>query len=473
MLKRVALEELCIAYAREKQYWLNLLQQNSFQALLGNHRKIRDQFVKDGYTSISGLQARHWKLALQDAVETWDKYWQALFVKLRAKIAKRPFSAPEKRYAYFLIKGYEQFAALMRGKTPDVSFELETKVRKKVAGYIRRQVKQLKGNAPKVRRKQLVKFDANCYSVFENKGRQYISLMSLKLGRRIILPLEGQTSITGNISLILGEEKAELHITQELKKKSKPIQSIQAVDFGYTEVMTDTYGNTYGKQFGNILTKRSNDLHQKMQRRSKLYSLKKKHYFSQKARSICKHNLGKKKFIRKQQAQVATLKCEINRAINKLIKTKQPTLLITEDLSHLFKYNKPPSVNRKLSSWLRGEIQNRVSFKALVEGFHHQPVNPAFGSQTCPLCDFVDSKNRLGDKFKCLHCRYEDASDKVAATNYAKRYDDQKITLYTPYREVKTILLDRFHRRLETEQSVTVPGRTLDIVEEMHPPFLP
>jgi putative transposase len=142
-------------------------------------------------------------------------------------------------------------------------------------------------------------------------------------------------------------------------------------------------------------------------------------------------------------------------------------LLITENLSHLFTYNKPKSINRKLSSWLRGEIQDRISFKALAEGFRHEQVNPAYSSQICPSCDFVDSKNRIKDKFTCLHCRHEDIADRVAAQNLAKRYGDDFITLYTPYSEVKTIQLGRFHRRLEAEQSATVPGRTLETVSNM------
>lgn len=75
--KRLSLETLCAAYAQEKRYWLDILKSYHYQALLGSHRKIRDQCVKERYESISGLQACHWKLALQDAVETWDKYWQA------------------------------------------------------------------------------------------------------------------------------------------------------------------------------------------------------------------------------------------------------------------------------------------------------------------------------------------------------------------------------------------------------------
>ncbi len=144
-------------------------------------------------------------------------------------------------------------------------------------------------------------------------------------------------------------------------------------------------------------------------------------------------------------------------------------MLVTEDLRHLFTYTQAKSVNRKLSSWLKGTLQDRVEFKALAKGFRHEQVNPAYGSQTCPYCDFVDSKNRKKDRFKCLHCGHEDMADRIAAQNYAKRVGDEEIGQYVPYSQVKTILLRRFHRRLETEKSVTVPGWTLDTAESVYP----
>ena len=121
-------------------------------------------------------------------------------------------------------------------------------------------------------------------------------------------------------------------------------------------------------------------------------------------------------------------------------------------------------------SSVRGKIRDRIAFKALAEGFRHEQVNPAYGSQTCPSCDFVDKENRKNDLFMCLNCGHGNQSDRVAALNYAERYSDREIGRHTPYRQVKTILLDRFHRRLETDQTVTVPGRTLDTVQRgVHP----
>src|SRR5580704_8920401 len=250
--KLESLKNLCTAYSCEKQHWLNILQQAQFQAMLGSHRKVRDQFVKQGYCSVGGLQARHWKLALQDAVETWDRYWQALFVQVRSKIAKRRFKENEKRYAYFLLKGYEQFAMLMQGEIPEPSFELDVQLRGQIAGYVRRLVKRLKGKSPILKKSCSVKFDANCYELFEHQGRQYVKLMSLKPGKRIIVPLKGETAIKGNITVVFSKESVQIHVSQDIPKKVVKGTATIAVDFGYTEVMTDAGSNRYGEKFGTI-----------------------------------------------------------------------------------------------------------------------------------------------------------------------------------------------------------------------------
>jgi IS605 OrfB family transposase len=208
-----------------------------------------------------------------------------------------------------------------------------------------------------------------------------------------------------------------------------------------------------------------------MQKRHKLHANQKKltRNHLKKSSNIRKYNLGYKKLNKTTKKARISLEKEINTGINKLLKNKKPSILITEDLSHCFSYNKPKNVNRRLSSWLRGKLQDRIAFKALAEGFRHEQVNPAYGSQTCPHCDFVDHRNRNGDKFKCLYCRHEDVSDRVAALNYFRRFGDDNIGRYMPYSQVKTILLNRFHRRLETGKPVTVPGRTLETASDIYP----
>jgi transposase len=315
-----------------------------------------------------------------------------------------------------------------------------------------------------------MKLDADCYEVFEKKERQYIKVMSLQKGERIAIPLLGKTPISGNIILLLKGDQVEVHLTQEILSRL-PLQNgpIASVDFGYTEVMVDRENNHYGTQLGPILTKSSDELSENIKKRNKLRDLSKK---SKKAKNIKKFNLGKEKFYKKKNKVEASISQEINQAIHKLVDTAKPSVLVTEDLSHLFTYDKPKNVNRRLSSWVRGEIQDRVSFKALVKSFHHEQVNPTYGSQTCPLCDFVDKGNRKRDVFRCLHCKHEDVADRVAAENYGKRYGDPEIRLGMLPSKVKPILLTRFHRRLEEEQSSTVPGRTAETVSDERPPLL-
>jgi putative transposase len=455
--KQFSLREICQAYSNEKQHWLNRFQAWDFQTNLGRSRTIRDLMTKKGYKSPHCLQARHWKLALEDAAETWDKYWQAIFVKVSPKIARRKdLSETERHYAYWILKSYPSFAAMMQGKCPKTSFIIEKSAQRRVANYVRRLVRAYKGKPPTVKISRSVRFDADCYDVFEEKGRQYIKLMSLMPGKRICIPLSGKTPISGTITLVLSADNTfTLHIPQELKKKNPPKTPMEAVDFGYTEVMTDTQGIRYETEFGTTLTKVSDDLSHKMKKRHKLHSLEKKQRICKlkQAKRLRKYNLGKKKQNLKSQRVKATLEKQINTAINQLIQTKNPSILITEDLRHTFTYNKPKNVNRRLSSWIRGELQDRVAFKALAEGFRHEQVNPAYGSQSCPQCEFVDQGNRIGDRFKCLHCRHEDTADRIAALNYARRLNDPEIGLYTPYSQVKIILLGRFHRRLERGQT--------------------
>jgi len=120
-----SLKKLCRAYGNEKKFFLDLLRGWDYQAQLSTPRKIRDEFVKNQYKSRYELQARHWKLVLQDAIETWDKYWEASFKQVRSQISRNSsFSEEERHYAYWLLKGYSQFAELMRGNIPLSPFEM-------------------------------------------------------------------------------------------------------------------------------------------------------------------------------------------------------------------------------------------------------------------------------------------------------------------------------------------------------------
>jgi len=178
---------------------------------------------------------------------------------------------------------------------------------KRIIHYLNRQIRKHRYHYPKVKIARSFLLDAECYKIFHHQGKQYIRIMSLVPHHRVVIPLLGDTVISGNIRIILQGKYAHVHYT-----------------------------------------------------------------------------------------------AKINSSI-----------------------------------------------------IHTQDNVIAVG-------DFVGHTNRKGDKFKCQHCRYVNHADWVAAMNLISRYYDGDITRYTPYRDVKTILLERFHRRLETEELGTIRGRILD-----------
>jgi len=63
-------------------------------------------------------------------------------------------------------------------------------------------------------------------------------------------------------------------------------------------------------------------------------------------------------------------------------------------------------MNRRLSSWPRGEIHRQIEYKAALEGVPVIKVNPAWTSKTCPVCG-ARRRDRVGKVFVCEMCDWE------------------------------------------------------------------
>ena len=63
-------------------------------------------------------------------------------------------------------------------------------------------------------------------------------------------------------------------------------------------------------------------------------------------------------------------------------------------------------MNRRLSSWPRGEIHRQIEYKAALAGVPVIKVNPAWTSKTCPVCG-ARRRDRVGKDFVCLVCDWE------------------------------------------------------------------
>jgi transposase, IS605 OrfB family, central region len=471
-----ALQEVAEVFAKEKQAQLEYFQKGSTFACYTSPRQRRDELKSD--PEKPDMPAHLRDCAIKDAFETELKYWAALAAEIRSGIGGRSWTEEQKHYAYWLLKVPYYLCAVITGRAPiNEKIQLTLEQRKQVQNYLRRSVRRIKGDRPRVKIVRSFLLDPSLYSVVDalshDVGGQGISIVSLQSGKRIRVPLKGEGEIGGNIRIVLvpQTEQIEVHTTFELEHVQSPEGGPIALDVGVTEVLTDEDGNEYGQELNETLKDASVQLLDKGRKRNKLHALEKRYKAQgkhKKAAKIRKYNLGEKRAYGRNRKLKATISRIINTAINEVIEKRKPTKLITEKLNIRGKA-KSKSISRRVSLWHRSILKDRMEFKALSAGCTQQYVNPAYTSQMCPKCGFLDSKNRNGDAFKCLNCEHPGRADQMAAINLKARPDDPEITLYTPYKEVKAILLKRFRAHLENGnasqekvRTITVSARTLE-----------
>jgi len=462
-----ALKELAKRYAREKDKHLLVYNSDQQFAQSESERKQRDGLIARKYVNPNGLQARMWKMAHKDAYETVVRQWSAIADGLKARV-KRDWTEAQKHYAFWLLKSPLRQAQLSCGLADiPTHFVISNADQQPVRNYLRRTTRRQRGQRPRVKIARSMAFDEGMYEVITHNGRQYIKLMGLKPRQRIVIPLTGNTPIRGNIRVVLDfeNERIEVHYTATVKAMPRLTGDICGLDAGVSEVFTDDLGNQYGLGFGQTLGEISQKLNDKGRKRNKLHQLAKKAKAKgnwRKAKRIKKFNLGQKKLNRTRRKARTELARQINTAVNQVLKKRQPSVMVTEKLDIRGKA-KSKRVSRLVSLWTRSILKDRVEFMASARGSRREQVNPAYSSQMCPICGYVQRDNRKGDRFQCIRCKHADHADRVAAKNLKARKDDPEIFLYTPKERVKAILLARFTARLERDNP-TVSGRTPDTV---------
>lgn len=449
--KLTALRAVVDAYAREKNRWLEYFAANKNLHRIKYPRRLRDTLVSEHYGSDYALPARLWKLALESAAQQSVMYWEAIFAEVRKRIGASRLKDPEKRYAYTLLKSLGWVQAVLKGKKPE-GIKLVPATAKQVERYVSRQVNMLRGKAPAVKVRRSVDLDADCYDAFLKDGKQYLKMMSLTTGKRIVIPLKGFTGVSGNVCVTLDGAHVEVHLSRPLPEVTALEGEEVGIDLGYSECFADSEGGFYGTELGAYLDKSSDALCEKGKRRSKLREIAKKHAAAgrlKKARHLKRFNLGEKKRLALKHDNEATLERIVNTSINQLVDSRKPSKIAMEDLSHAFKATGSKKANRRLSRFLKGKMKERLEFKSGAKGFGVEQVNCAYGSQGCPICGLVDKRNRNGDRFKCTHCGHGGHSDTVAARTCKARLHDPEIKLRMKPREVRAVLDSRHRGYLE------------------------
>lgn len=373
-----------------------------------------------------GLSYKLWKNTLKGVIEDIAAYRAAAKEKVKAAIRERTSDEQERINLYTLLK-YDRW-------TEDP--------------FLHRQMRKHYRHGATTVSNQII-LEPIMYTSFAHNGIVWLKVQTLEKGKRIALPTDAAEPFTGNLRLILKDGKVEIHYTKDDTEvcSTKPCgDGTIGIDKGYTEAFTDSDGQRHGEGLGELLSNESDYLKKKYQRRNKLKAIaeKKPH----KAANIERNNLGRKKLDRRKELHTKRVRDKVYQAAHSVV-DKASTIAaedLTSPIKDTKKYGKDNS--RRLAGWVKGTMAEAINAVSQRRGSALHLVNAAYTSQ-------VDSRygvllgTRSGDRFTGYDGEVLDA-DTNAARNILARLYDNEIGLYTPFQQVRQILLARneHHQRL-------------------------
>jgi hypothetical protein len=313
--------------------------------------------------------------------------------------------------------------------------------------------------------------DTQCYAVRKDaSGKTWLDVIGLTPKNRLAIPLASTAPISGTIRLILcgrnaqgkgrGQSarggKLEIHYAVPEAKAcvTRPCGArTLGADKGYTEVFIDSDGDRHGLGLGAILTAKSDANKIRYQGRQTLAALADKHLVKghyRKYERIVQQNLGKQKIGRQNKRHRATVRTKVFTATHALI--DKAAVLVVEDLARpIVGYDRGRNMNRRLSGWVKGLIQEAATAISRRRGASVDCVNAAYTSQVVRCHPSIGRRD--GGKLHCTICKAVYDVDKVAAENILERRTDREIGRFMPYRKVRAVLEERF--RLTTGGAVS------------------
>ncbi len=312
--------------------------------------------------------------------------------------------------------------------------------------YLRRLMRQYWKHGKNHTFNQMV-LEPGSYKIFSHNGKNYIEVISLKRGKRIAIPIGTNYPIAGQIRLILRDGGVEIHYTIDNVDDRACGSEKMGIDKGYTEAFVDSEGDFHGKGLGEVLSKESDYLKKKYQRRNKIKAVlgKVEPKNPKKARRIRKNNLGRKKLNQRKFMHQAKVKTIVFTATNRVV--DKAKTLVCEDLTKTFKsksksYGK--NTNRRLSGWVKGLMAKAIDLVASRRGSRVVQVNAAYTSQICSKCGCLGK--RTGDKYSRIKfqknfileycasgCGAVMQADLNAAVNVKARSDDKELHRWLPF----------------------------------------
>jgi hypothetical protein len=254
-----------------------------------------------------------------------------------------------------------------------------------------------------------------------------------------------------NLRIVVKDDRTEIHYAAA-KDAGRPCgNQMTGIDKGYSEAFTDSDGVAHGDAFGAVLTEYSDKASVTGKARNKLYALEKRHRENgriAKADHIRLCNLGRIKIDARKQRTHKQLRTIAFQAAHTIV--DKAAIVVSEDLTTPIAKNQSwKRYNRRMSAWAKGVLAEALDSVCTQRQADHRLVNAAYTSQMDSVTGLLEGK-RVADKFYRANGDVLQA-DHNAALNVLARYGDTEITRFTPYQEVRRILLARSPAQLSVK----------------------
>lgn len=485
---RKALRSWKKAYAENKTQ--NMKVPDSGTVRLARQKLLNEQFH---------IQGRHVTEAVKEVCMNLNSMWTNLGLKLKKIVqANESLAKEERQYLNYVFTASYYWQLILQGRENEAESSKESKYPVLRAALTKDQLRHCFGYIRRLTRKhkpyphssaaRCMLYDEIMWKVIQKDGADHLDIMTAVSGKRKQLKLTGPFCYAnkkkrGDVQLILDRDKKRLEVHRAIKAAVHDLHKSKkkkvGMDKGLATLLSCSSGHEYGFNFSQLVNAEAERINRRNTNRNKYIQAAKelRHELSAlQAKLAIKHSakterrlrnrigslerrisrleelhLGSKLYHRQHARKQCNMERIMNRSIRKMLLTEKPDVLVKEDLSFT-KENLPKAANRyeakvrrKLSSWSKGTLDDRIEYLCDCLGIRTVDVNPAYTSQFCPNCGarFSERKGTHHELTVCPNCGEMNANT-AAAVNILRRADNKNITLYTPYKKVEKILEDRY-----------------------------
>ncbi|HAI69700.1 MAG TPA: hypothetical protein DCM38_09755 [Gammaproteobacteria bacterium] len=345
------------------------------------------------------------------------------------------------------------------GNLPDINSELSERYKRcawqQAASIMKSFYANNRENKP-ILKNIKIQGNVNVIQIQGSKTKSFeywLRISTLEKGKPIFVPINihkygkkvlGEGQLCGGVTLsrVDGLWYATLAVSISKKKPIASLNKIVGVDLGIKSLFTASTGNFFG-QFSNNLKKLVDKADSVRRRKQKL--------------NACLIQGGKPEVDLSSPKIIATVRNEIGRAANQLVNTlEKDSLVVLEKLNIKGMKFKSKRMNRILKASKIGFALDKLKEKLDYKHIRYASVPAAYSSQECNKCGYVHKDNRrTQERFKCGYCEQTENADVNAGKVLIKRFGDAELLNVDHFREVKTILMERFYRRFPDASSTS------------------